>query len=90
MVRCAANQFLSIFKVLSITFPRHTKRIILGNTEKNLQLDFESGTEVYRSCGATLNGQFWLIGGTIQSRQVHLITICLPLSLKQGFNLFLR
>jgi len=33
-------------------------------------LNFEKGTEVWRSCGATLNGQHWIIGGGNEKRQV--------------------
>jgi len=33
-------------------------------------LSFEKGTEVHRSCGATLNGQHWIIGGINEKRQV--------------------
>jgi len=33
-------------------------------------LNFEKDTEVYRSCGASLNGQYWIIGGVIKERQV--------------------
>ena len=35
----------------------------LGNVKRELKLNFGNGTEVYYSCGATLNGQNWIIGG---------------------------
>ena len=43
---------------------------ILGNVEKNLKFNFGKSTEVYYSCGATLNGQFWIIGGKNEKKQV--------------------
>ena len=42
----------------------------LGNVKRELKLNFEKGTEVYNSCGATLNGQNWIIGGDNEKRQV--------------------
>ena len=42
----------------------------LGNVQSDLKLNFEEGTEVYYSCGATLNGQHWIIGGSSEKRQV--------------------
>ena len=44
----------------------------LGNIQRDLKLNFEKGTEVLRSCGATLNGQHWIIGGNNEKRQVSL------------------
>ena len=42
----------------------------LGNVQRDLKLNSEKGTEVYGSCGATLNGQHWIIGGYNEKRQV--------------------
>ena len=42
----------------------------LGNVRSDLKLNFEEGTEVYSSCGTTLNGQHWIIGGYREKRQV--------------------
>ena len=42
----------------------------LGNVQRDLKLNFGKGTEVYYSCGATLNGQHWIIGGWNEQRQV--------------------
>ena len=42
----------------------------LGNVQRDLKLNLEKGTEVYYSCGATLNGQQWIIGGMREKRQV--------------------
>ena len=39
------------------------QEIYLGDVKRELKLNFEEGTEVYYSCGATLNGQNWIIGG---------------------------
>ena len=44
--------------------------IYLGNVKRDLKLNFEKGTHVYASCGATLNGQNWIIGGSNEERQV--------------------
>ena len=35
-----------------------------------MKLNFGKSTEAYGSCGATLNGQFWIIGGYNEKRQV--------------------
>ena len=42
----------------------------LGNVQRDLKLNFEKDTEVYWSCGASLNGQYWIIGGHHEKRQV--------------------
>ena len=42
----------------------------LGNVQRDLKLNFEKDTEVFRSCGASLNGQYWIIGGNNEKRQV--------------------
>ena len=44
--------------------------MFLGNVQRDLKLNFGKGTEVYYSCGATLNGQHWIIGGWNEKRQV--------------------
>ena len=64
--------------------------MFLGNTDKNLQLNFESGTEAYGSCGGTLNGQFWLIGGKNHFNQVNLITRLLHLANSAAIRSLLR
>ena len=40
----------------------------LGNVRH--ELNFGQGTDVSYSCGATLNGQHWIIGGGRFNRQV--------------------
>ena len=42
----------------------------LGNVKRELKLNFEKETELYFSCGATLNGKHWIIGGFNEKRQV--------------------
>ena len=42
----------------------------LGNVQRDLKLNFEKDTQVYYSCGASLNGQYWIIGGSNEKRQV--------------------
>ena len=53
-----------------ICFNDKGTRIVLGNVKRELKLNFEKETEVYKSCGATLNGQNWIIGGENEKRQV--------------------
>ena len=38
---------------------------------RDINLNFDAGTEVGYSCGATLNGQFMIIGGSNEKRQVN-------------------
>ena len=45
-------------------------KIYLGNVQRDFKLNFGKGTEVWGSCGATLNGQHWIIGGSNKKRQV--------------------
>ena len=45
------------------------QEIYLGNIKRELKLNFEEGKEVHASCGATLNGQNWIIGGAHEKRQ---------------------
>ena len=56
---------LTVFK-----FVTDISKYLKGNVEKNLKLNFGKSTEAYWSCGATLNGQFWIIGGVNEKRQV--------------------
>ena len=56
---------LTVFK-----FVTDILKYFKGNVKKNLKLNFGKSTEAYRSCGATLNGQFWIIGGYNEKRQV--------------------
>ena len=45
------------------------QEIYLGNIKREIKLNFEEGKEVHASCGATLNGQNWIIGGQNEKRQ---------------------
>ena len=42
----------------------------LGNIQRELKLNFETGTSVSSACGAVLNGQHWFIGGLPDRSQV--------------------
>ena len=42
-----------------------------GDVNRDINLNFDAGTEVQYSCGATLNGQFIIIGGENEKRQVN-------------------
>ena len=57
------NNFEGISKGIIIFF--------IGNVNRAINLNFDAGTEVYGSCGATLNGQFMIIGGLNEKRQVR-------------------
>ena len=43
---------------------------ILGNLDDDLTFRYGDNTQTDGSCGATLNGQFWIIGGRNEKRQV--------------------
>ena len=45
---------------------------VLGNVDDDIVFTYETDTEVFKSCAATLNGEFWVLGGYYQSRQVVL------------------
>ena len=63
--RCVTN--ISPLKCLSCKiFQVHD----LGNVQRDLKLNFEKDTSVRYSCGASLNGQYWIIGGENKKRQV--------------------
>ena len=42
-----------------------------GNVDHNLDFTFGEGTSFYDSCGATLNGEFWVFGGNSNQRQLR-------------------
>ena len=56
--------------VLSTSYPNNVPFTVRFDGETNYNLNFEFGehTVVYRSCAATLNGEFWIFGGS--KRQV--------------------
>ena len=43
--------------------------ISLGNVDDDTTFTYETDTGVYRSCAATLHGEFWVFGGS-KKRQV--------------------
>ena len=45
---------------------------VLGNVDDDIVFTYETDTEVFKSCAATLNGEFWVLGGYNQRRQVVL------------------
>ena len=49
----------------------HNTVYFIGNVNRDINLNFDAETEVYASCGATLNGQFIIIGGYNEERQVR-------------------
>ena len=38
---------------------------------RDINLNFDEGTDIGESCGATLNGKFIIIGGWNEKRQVN-------------------
>ena len=45
----------------------------IGGTNKKLKFSIETGSSVYHSCSATLNGEFYVFGGSGEyTRQVNL------------------
>jgi len=42
----------------------------LGNIDGDTVFTFDADTEVWQSCAATLNDEFWVIGGLNKKRQV--------------------
>ena len=57
------NNFEGISKGIIIYF--------IGDINRAINLNFDAETEVHGSCGATLNGQFIIIGGENEKRQVR-------------------
>ena len=57
--------------VLSTSYPNNNPFTVRFDGETNYNLNFKFGdkTVVYRSCAATLNGEFWIFGGP--KRQVR-------------------
>ena len=47
-------------------------KIFKGNFDDDTIFTFDAETEVDGSCAATLNGEFWVIGGNLKKRQVNL------------------
>ena len=43
-----------------------------GNIDADTVFTYETDTEVYASCAATLHGEFWVIGGANKKRQVSI------------------
>ena len=62
------NQF-KIFQIMCQIFCKIIQ-IFSGNVEKNLKFNFGSSTRIDVSCGATLNGKLFIIGGYNEKRQV--------------------
>ena len=45
----------------------------LGDVDDHLDFEYGADTEVYNSCGATLNGDMFVIGGWYKRRQVCIL-----------------
>ena len=50
-----------------------------GNVDDDTEFAYDTDTEVDASCAATLNGEFWVIGGNIKRRQVKILRINSPM-----------
>ena len=44
----------------------------LGNVDDDIVFKYDVETEVEASCAATLNDEFWVIGGYYKKRQVNI------------------
>ena len=45
---------------------------ILGEVDDDINFTYDTNTEVYRSCAASLNNEMWVLGGSSKQRQVNL------------------
>ena len=61
--------FLTILRMASLCVAFTIDKIYSGKNQLEPKLSFEKETELYHSCGVTLNGQNWIIGGKHQKRQ---------------------
>ena len=51
---------------------RQFSNFILGNFDDDLDFEYGVGTNTYRACGASLEGQMWIFGGS-DKRQVRIL-----------------
>ena len=58
------------FEGSTLTISVSSKFFCLGNVDDDIVFTFEDDTEIYESCSATLNDEFWVIGGYYKKRQV--------------------
>lgn len=66
-------------KVLAFSNGSISRQMILdfqGNVENDFDISYDSDTEIQGSCGASLNGQFWIIGGWNEPRQISRFAGC--------------
>ena len=66
------NRLLLILRVNIPNFLKNIDFVFLGNTKRDLNLDFGDDTYVVNGCGATLQNIFWYFGGWQSKRQVRL------------------
>ena len=60
-----ASKIWSLHEIFSIN-------IHSGEVDDDINFTYEDRTEVYYSCAASLNDEMWVLGGSIQKRQVNL------------------
>ena len=47
-----------------------------GNLAEDLDFTMNNGTEVFASCSAQLNGEYYIMGGSIETYQISKIADC--------------
>ena len=58
------------FEGRTLTIKVSLKVFSIGNVDDDTVFTIDADTEVYESCAATLNDEFWVIGGNSKKRQV--------------------
>ena len=56
--------------VIDFFYIIYSSNLFEGNIYEDLSFEFGDQTEVDKSCGATLMGEFWVFGGNFHDRQV--------------------
>ena len=59
-----------IYTVIEFWILTNPNDIFEGNVDFGISFTYGEGTATYRSCGATLNGEFIMIGGGSDKTQV--------------------
>ena len=63
---------VSIIFVSFINFS-YNDTIYSGEVDDDINFTYETGTEVFGSCAASLNDEMWVFGGYYQKRQVNFL-----------------
>ena len=60
-------------KLLSHLLIFHYNDTFLGEVDDDINFTYETNTEVFGSCAASLNDEMWVLGGYYQKRQVNFL-----------------